>query len=154
VPDTTTALVHATAVAVASRGVLILGASGAGKSDLALRLLTTPLQHQGHPVDVQLVSDDQVTVERMGARLFASPPPTIAGKLEVRGLGILDFPFLARAQLRLAVALRGADRIERLPEPGETHTILGLDLPLVAIDGAKPGAPARLMLAALRSAKT
>lgn len=152
--DPTTALVHATAVAIAGRGVLILGASGSGKSDLALRLITTPLQDQGHPVDVRLVSDDQVAVERVGNRLFASPPPTIAGKLEVRGLGILGFPFLARTELHLAVALRAADAIERLPEPGETHAVLGLDLPLVAIDGAKPGAPARLMLAALRSAKT
>ena len=87
--DPATVLVHATAVAIAGRAVLILGSSGSGKSDLALRLITTPLLHDGKPLEVRLVSDDQVIVERQGDRLFASPPPTIAGRLEVRGIGIL-----------------------------------------------------------------
>jgi len=149
----TTTLVHATAVAVAGRGVLLLGASGAGKSDLALRLITTPLVHDSNPVDVRLISDDQVVVARRGDRLFASPPETIAGQLEVRGVGIVPFPFLKSAELRLAVALQSADSIDRMPEPDQRHTILGLDMPLVAIDGAMPGAPARVLLAALNQAK-
>jgi serine kinase of HPr protein (carbohydrate metabolism regulator) len=145
-----TSLVHATAVTVAGRGVLILGPSGAGKSDLALRAITTPFVHGAELIETRLVSDDQVIVEREGECLFASPPPTIAGKLEVRGIGILAFPFVARAQVHLVVALRSADVIERLPEAGQTHPILGVSLPLVAIDGSKPGAAARLVLAALR----
>lgn len=150
--DLTTSLVHATAVAVAGRGVLILGASGAGKSDLALRLITTSLLAAGRPVEIRLISDDQVIVERRGDRLFASPPAPIAGQLEVRGLGILPFPYLPEAEIHLAVALRPSDKIERLPEPGETYSILDVDVPLIAVDGGKPGAMARVMLAALREA--
>ena len=149
----TTTLVHATAVAVAGRGVLLLGSSGAGKSDLALRLITTPLVHDSNPVDVRLISDDQVIVARHGDRLFASAPGTIAGQLEVRGVGIVPFPFVKSAELRLAVTLQPADRIDRMPEPDQRHTILGLDMPLVAIDGSKPGASARVMLAALNQPK-
>jgi serine kinase of HPr protein (carbohydrate metabolism regulator) len=148
-----TTLVHATAVAVAGRGVLLLGNSGAGKSDLALRLITTPLVHDSKPVDVRLISDDQVIVERHGDRLFASPPQTIAGQLEVRGVGIVPFPFLSDVHICLAIALRPADEIDRIPEPEQTHTILGLDMPLLAVDGSKAGAPARVMLAALNRAK-
>ena len=148
-----TTLVHATAVAVAGRGVLLLGASGAGKSDLALRLITTPLVHDSNPVDVRLISDDQVVVERRGDRLFASPPGTIAGQLEVRGVGIVPFAYLKNAELCLAVTLRPADRIDRMPEPDQRHPILGLDMPLIAIDGSMPGAPARVMLAALNQPK-
>lgn len=144
-PDTT--LVHATAVSVAGRGVLLIGPSGAGKSDLALRLLSSPLHSQGVPIEVHLVSDDQVVIERKGERLFASPPPTIAGKLEVRGIGIVPFPHLARAELHLAVILTPAARIERLPEDNQTHHILGLALPSVHIDGSQPGAQAKLIVA-------
>ncbi|MGD9802459.1 MAG: HPr kinase/phosphorylase [Hyphomicrobiaceae bacterium] len=145
----TTSLVHATAVVLTGRGVLILGPSGAGKSDLALRMITTPLLHCSEPVDVRLVSDDQVLIEREGDRLFASPPATIAGLLEVRGLGIVQVPFVPRAEIHLAIVLKSAEDIERLPVSGQTHPILGLNIPLIAIDGAKPGAPARLVLAAL-----
>ena len=147
--DAPISLVHATAVAVSGRGVLILGASGAGKSDLALRLITTAMVDAGQPVKIELIADDQVIVERAGDRLFASAPETIAGQLEVRGLGIVRIPVLARAEVHLAVDLVPSERIERLPDAGRTHTILGLHIPLVAIDGEKPGAPARVMLAAL-----
>lgn len=144
-------LVHATAVAVAGRGVLILGPSGAGKSDLALRAITTAFVHDGTNVEVGLISDDQVLIELVGNRLLASPPPTIAGKLEVRGLGILAFPFVGRAEIALAISLKPVSEIERMPAPDARHPILGVEVPLISVDASLPGAPARLIMAALQS---
>lgn len=144
------AVLHATAVAVNGCGVLILGPSGAGKSSLALAAITTPFQDGKRLVAAQLVSDDQVALEQRGGRLFASAPPSIAGKLEVRGLGILDFPHLSGVEVRLVVVLKSYAEIDRLPDPRAKHTILGVGLPLVAIDPSMAGAAPRLMLAALR----
>ena len=73
--------VHASTVASEGRAVLITGPSGSGKSDLALRLLDRGFT---------LVSDDQTIVTRVDDRLIASAPPTIAGKLEIRGIGIVE----------------------------------------------------------------
>ena len=72
---------HASTVAVDGRAVLITGPSGSGKSDLALRLLDRGFT---------LVSDDQTIVRREGNKLIASAPPNIAGKLEIRGVGIVE----------------------------------------------------------------
>jgi len=72
---------HASTVALDGRAVLISGPSGSGKSDLALRLLDRGFI---------LVSDDQTIVRKDGGHLVAGAPPTIAGKLEVRGIGIVD----------------------------------------------------------------
>jgi serine kinase of HPr protein (carbohydrate metabolism regulator) len=77
---------HASAVAIDGRAVLLMGPSGAGKSDLALRLLDRGFT---------LVSDDQTLVRREGARLLASAPDTIAGKLEIRGIGIVALESVA-----------------------------------------------------------
>src|SRR3954447_22487577 len=73
--------VHASTVATEGRAVVIAGPSGSGKSDLALRLLDRGFT---------LVSDDQTTIKRDGDRLIASAPPNIAGKLEIRGIGIVE----------------------------------------------------------------
>ena len=75
--------VHTSCVAIGGRAVLIGGRSGKGKSDLALRLIDR---------GAQLVSDDYTFVRRAGGKLLASPPDTIAGKIEVRGIGILEYP--------------------------------------------------------------
>src|SRR5690242_14502565 len=72
---------HGNTVAKNGRAVLITGPSGSGKSDLTLRLFDRGFQ---------LVSDDRTILKRDGERIIASAPPTIAGKLEVRGLGIVD----------------------------------------------------------------
>lgn len=139
---------HATAIAAEGRAAIIMGESGAGKSDLALRALTSPFVDAGRLITAWLVADDQVVVERVGDRLVASPPPAIAGKLEVRGIGIVEFPHVSGVELQLAVRLRPVQEIERLPV-GERYGLLGLGLPLVEIDGGEPGAVARLMLALL-----
>jgi HPr kinase/phosphorylase len=89
-------LVHATTVDIAGCGVLILGESGAGKSDLALRLIAD---------GALLVADDQTEVEIAGEALRAYSPKTIAGLIEVRGVGVVRAPAKAATRLRLAVSL-------------------------------------------------
>lgn len=109
-------LVHATTVDVAGYGVLLLGEPGVGKSDLALRLIAE---------GALLVADDQTEVEVVAGRLRARAPQSIAGLIEVRGLGIVPAPQKRATALKLAVSLiLGA--LERMPEsrtwslPGQT----------------------------------
>jgi RNase adaptor protein for sRNA GlmZ degradation len=138
-------LVHATCVALdgaeGTRGVLIRGPSGAGKSDLALRMIDA---------GARLVADDQCEIWREEGtgrpRLMASAPETIAGALEVRGLGIVQVPTVAEAPLALLVDLVPPDDVERLPEE-EREEMLGLDLPRVALHAFEAAAPAKLRLA-------
>lgn len=99
-------LVHATTVDIAGLGVLILGESGAGKSDLALRLIAG---------GALLVADDQTDVEAAGDALRATSPRPIAGLIEARALGIVRAPVKIATRLRLAVSLI-VTMPERMPE--------------------------------------
>jgi len=95
-----------------------------------------------------LVADDQVVVTRAGSALFASAPHALAGKLEVRGLGIVAVDAVESAPLSLAVRLCPAKDIERMPEyPGTPFQCLGVDVPLVLIDPSTASAPARIRAA-------
>src|SRR5258708_30463148 len=100
-------LVHATAVAIDGAGVLLLGPSGAGKSDLALRLID-----QG----AALIADDQVELDVSVAGLMATAPASLAGLIEIRGVGIRRCPTIPGAILRLAVDLVAPAMVDRLPE--------------------------------------
>ena len=128
--------IHATTVASGGRAVLITGPSGSGKSDLALRLLDRGFT---------LVSDDQTIVHRQGDQLIASAPERIAGKLEVRGLGIVDVETESDVGIALLVELRSD--IDRLPHEGSERAILGVSLPIVAIDAMTASAPSKVALA-------
>lgn len=130
--------VHGTAVEIAGVGVLLRGPPGSGKSDLALRLIDG---------GALLVADDRTILRREGELLFAAAPPTIAGRLEVRGIGILPVPSVASSVLRLVVDLVATGAVERLPEPRYTR-LLGLDLPLIALAPFEGSAVAKLRLAA------
>ena len=121
--------IHGTCVARDGAAVLIVGQSGTGKSDLALRLL-------GRGFD--LVADDQVDISDGVARA----PSALAGLLEVRGLGIIRLPYLSQANLKLVITL--TSHSERLPWP-ETHDPLGL--PVVHVHAASASAPDRVTLA-------
>lgn len=127
--------VHASTVAIDGRGVMILGDSGTGKSDLALRLIDR---------GAMLVSDDYTRLHSDGGRLVAAPPATIAGRIEVRGIGIVAMPYATRADVTLAVRLGSED--ERMPDPACT-TIAGVDLPLVTIDPRPASAAIKVELA-------
>ena len=128
--------VHASTVAIDGRAVLITGPSGSGKSDLALRLIDRGFI---------LVGDDQTIVRRDGDRLVASAPARIAGKLEVRGIGIIEMETASDVPVALLVEL--TSELERLPEDNRTSTILGVSLPLVSIDAKPASAPAKVALA-------
>ncbi|MHA1152616.1 MAG: RNase adapter RapZ [Alphaproteobacteria bacterium] len=145
-------LLHATCVAFDGRdgplGVLLRGPPGAGKSDLALRLIDR---------GARLVADDQceVTIEdrAAGPRLIARAPAAIAGALEVRGLGIAEVPSLGQAPVALVVDLVARDEVERLPDTA-VEEILGVELPLLALDPFEAAAPVKLDLALRRFARS
>ena len=136
-------LLHATTVALDGRGVLIGGPSGSGKSDLALRLI------DGGAI---LVSDDQTLVRRRGAALLARAPATIAGLIEVRGIGIVTMPHLDEASIALHVELVDPLVIERLPPP-DIRVILGVPVPVLRLAPFQASAAAKLRLAAMRLAR-
>jgi serine kinase of HPr protein (carbohydrate metabolism regulator) len=130
-------LVHATCVAIEGRGVLLRGPSGSGKSDLALRLIDE---------GAKLVADDQVRIARAGARLIARAPATIAGRMEVRGIGIVPLAASRAAPVTLVVDLVPRARIERMPRPA-SWACLGLRIPKIRLDPFDASAPAKLRLA-------
>lgn len=129
-------MVHASTVAVDGRAVLLTGLSGAGKSDLALRLIDRGFT---------LVSDDQTIVKRKGDQLIASCPATIAGKLEIRGIGIVDMDYQSDVPVALLVEL--ASEVQRLPDDSRFRPILGVPIPLISLDAMAASAASKIAVA-------
>lgn len=128
--------VHASCIAIDGKAVLISGPSGSGKSDLALRLIDRGFV---------LVSDDQTLLRKAGDRLVASAPATIAGKLEIRGIGIVEMPTVSDVPVALVIEL--TSEIQRLPDDSRERAILGLKLPLISVDATTASAAAKVALA-------
>ena len=137
--------VHASAVLVGARAVLIRGPSGAGKSRLALALLRAA--ETGSPPFAMLVADDRSHLEPHHGRLLVRPAAELKGLIEVHGLGIRRLPYEPVAVVGLVVDLAAADGA-RLPAPaGETVTIEGIALARLAVAGGADPLP--LVLAAV-----
>jgi serine kinase of HPr protein (carbohydrate metabolism regulator) len=115
-------LVQASCVAIAERAVLIFGAPGSGKSSLALALIDR---------GAVLIGDDGVALEAVEGQLLASPPPNIAGLIEVRNVGLLTCPTAQGTPVALAIRL--SHEAERLPERAEAFVCLGLGVPEIAL---------------------
>ena len=98
--------IHATCVTYGDIGILLRGASGSGKSSLAFRLIED---------GATLVADDRVYICRKNDTLYASCPPPLIGRLELRGLGLVRLPSIDETPVNLVCDLVGPDEVERLP---------------------------------------
>ena len=148
-----TAIIHATALrlgragaafgAPPGLGILLLGRSGAGKSDLALRLMAA---------GARLVADDRTELYVARGALYARPPARIAGLLEVRGVGILEVPYARQVKVTLVAELGKAG--QRLPEhryfqaPAALRLPPGAAPPVISLSPFEASAPAKLAAAA------
>ena len=134
--------IHASAVLIGPKAVLIRGPAGSGKSTLAWQLLSGALPF------ARLVADDRAHVEACAGRLLVRPAPALAGLTEIRGLGIRRLPYEPVAAVGLVVDLAAADA-GRLPatEAGQT-TLGGVTLPRLAVAAGQPALP--LVLAFLK----
>jgi len=127
---------HASSVEYNGKGIIIFGASGSGKSDLALRLIDA---------GAKLISDDYVEVFRKDDALFVQAAPNITGMIEVRGVGIEKIPYKNSAILDLALELMPRDKIERLPEVRFFNED-ECKIPLYQFDGFSSSALAKIRL--------
>ena len=132
--------IHASCVALGAQGVLLLGRPGAGKSDVALRLID-----QG----AQLVADDRTILFTRRGGLYGKSPDSIRGLLEIRGLGIVKMPSRANVKIALVVKLGREDT--RLPVHHRFQAPRGLSVsrppPEILLNGHQPSAPARIRAA-------
>lgn len=131
-------MLHASCVTIDGRAVLIEGRSGSGKSDLALRLIDR---------GAVLVSDDYTLVRRVGEVLVAAPPANIAGRIEVRGVGLLRERHLSEAPVALLVAVD--QPVVRLPATFEARIVAGVAVPVVALAALEASAPIKVERALL-----
>jgi HPr kinase/phosphorylase len=130
-------LVHATAIAIDGAAILLRGPPGAGKSDLALRLIDG---------GARLVADDQAELRRLDHQILVRAPASIAGLIEVRGIGIIRVDAVEEAPLALLVDLVPSSEVERFPE-SRFEKVLGLTIPLIALAAFEASAAAKLRLA-------
>lgn len=133
-------LVHATAISFDGYGILLTGPSGIGKSDLAIRLIDR---------GSKLIGDDQVDLNMASNLILLNPKPNIAGKIEVRELGIFELDFAVNVPLKLIVEL--VEKAERFPMDRQTKSIMGVQIPAVKITSGKPSAPIKVEMAVQKS---
>ena len=129
--------VHATCVVIKGQGVLLRGAPGSGKSDLALRLIDD---------GAGLVADDYTEVSVVDGHVCATVPQAIQGLLEVRGIGIIRMGCVPRVPVSAVFDLAPLSEIERLPDP-QTVELAGLAVPRFSLHGFDASAPAKIRMA-------
>jgi hypothetical protein len=129
-------MIHATAISIYGCGVVLAGKSGSGKSDLALRLIDR---------GADLICDDYVEVEKRDGILWLKPAPNIAGRIEVRGLGIIPLSAVDTAALRLYVDLEM--KPERHPDPWPTQNVSGFLVPQLTLSAFEATAAIKIELA-------
>lgn len=135
--------IHTTAVALDGAAVLLIGAPGSGKSDLALRLIMNK--------SAILIADDRADISVDNGTLKVSCPKSIRGLLEVRGVGICKFPYLSSARVKLAVKLVSSlSEVERLPEQ-KTANFLGVNIPQIELWPFEPSAPDKILAACYKN---
>lgn len=132
---------HGTCIACGTRGALLRGASGSGKSDLAFRMI-----REDESGETRLVADDQVVLRAGVAAPLASAPTALAGLIELRGLGLVALPPLAEAPLALIVDLVPRADVPRMAEPRH-EILLGFRLPVIALHAFDATAAMKLRLA-------
>jgi HPr kinase/phosphorylase len=142
-----TSTIHASAVLVGAKALLIRGPSGSGKSRLAWDLLQAA--QQGALPFARLVIDDRALVEARAGRLLVRPVPALAGIIEIYGLGIRQVPFEPVAVLGLVVDLAAEDADRIPPVSAEKTTISGVILPRLAIAAGMAALP--MVLAKLKT---
>jgi len=132
--------IHASCVALGAQGVLLLGKSGAGKSDLALRLIDE---------GARLVADDRTILFTRRGRLYGKSPDSIRGLMEIRGLGIVELP--SRADVKIALVVKLGREDARLPVHHRFQAPRGLSAPTlppeILLNGHYASAPARIRAA-------
>lgn len=135
--------IHATCIDYQGTGILIIGPSGSGKSDLALRLIMNK--------NAKLVADDRTDICNQNGKLTASCPSTIAGQMEVRGIGICNFSPCPQTEIRLVVNLLSDNqKVERLPEK-QTICFCGVNIPQIYLHGLEASAPDKVILACYKN---
>ncbi len=146
-------LVHGTCVALGGRGVLLRGVPDSGKSDLALRFISqfgvgAGAGAGGETRIASLVADDQVLLTRIGDGVQARAPRAIRGRMEVRGIGIVDGVHEKTSSLVLIADLVAAKDVPRLPDfPLPCENVLGVALPVLKMYPFEISAPVKLKLA-------
>lgn len=135
--------IHATCIDYQGTGILIIGPSGSGKSDLALRLIMNK--------NAKLVADDRTDIWNQNGKLAAACPNAILGQMEVRGIGICAFPPCPQTEIKLVVnLLLPPQKPERLPV-AETACLCGINIPQISLNGLEASAPDKVILACYQS---
>lgn len=129
--------IHASCVCIRNKGILFLGDSGSGKSDISLRLITD--------YKATLIGDDRIDIIAKGNNIIASAPKNLSGLLEVRGVGIIKVKTKKKNKIDLAVFLT-QDKIERMPEP-LYYELLDKKIPLININPFEASATAKILAA-------
>lgn len=137
--------IHATTIALDGHAAIIRGASGLGKSDLALRCMASAPNGliEG---SVKLVADDYTELHDESGGLYARSPENIKNLMEIRGLGLFQVDAVPSAKVALVVDIVPAADIERLPDPDAETSIAGFNIPAICLDAFEASAAVKLLL--------